>query len=246
MKPSLRALTAMAGGVVALGALATAASGGITGPCSASLAGANVASRGTGATNAPIVVGHDATVPIVMSAQGGLTHVKIMLEFAGISWVVKDKAVTTPVYRDTIPVKDYATYGVGLYKVTGTGTGTGLSCSGSALVRVKGDPFTSVLGIGGLAAALLGATGVFFGGLGAGGGFAPFRVARSSLAGLVAALGVLVLLQEAAILYPTLIVAIVGLALGLVIGAAVAVMPVPTHAHSPRKARTGRPATPAI
>ena len=236
-------------GAVALGIAAMTASGGISGPCSASLAGTDVASRGTGATDKPIVVAHDASVPIVMSASGQLTHVRITIEFAGFSWVVKDKTVKTPVYRDTIPVKDYARYGVGLYKVSGTGSGPGLSCSGSALVKVKGNPLTSIAGIGGIAATLLGATGVFFGGLGATGGTSPFRVARTSVAGLIAALGVLVLLQEAALLYPTMLVAIVGLVLGVALGAAAAIVPSLGHAATTgRKGTgiTGRPATPAV
>jgi len=241
---SLAALTAV--GLAALGLAVATAGADISGPCSASLAGTNVAGHSTGATGKPIVVGHDSSVPIVMSASGQLTHVKIQLEFAGISWVVKDKAVKTPVYSDTIPVKDYATYGVGLYKVSGVGSGPGLSCSGSALVRVKGNPLLSVAGIGGLAATLLGAAGVVAGGIGARGGIRPFRVVRSTLAGLIAALGVLVLLQEAAILYPTMMVAIVGLVLGLGIGAIGAVVPLFGHAASTGTGATGRPATPAV
>jgi hypothetical protein len=242
-----RFATALAAtGFVALAVAAAAADGGISGPCSASLAGANVAARGTGATAKPIVVGHDASLPIVMSAAGRLTHVRISLEFAGISWVVEDRTVTTPVYVDTIPVKDYATYGVGLYKVSGTGTGPGLSCSGSALVRVKGNPLTSIAGIGGVVVTALGATGMLLGAIGPGGAVSPFRVARGSLAGLVAALGVLVLLQETALLYPTLAVAIAALVLGAAAGGGVAFLPSLRHAAPTGTGFTGRPATPAI
>jgi hypothetical protein len=239
-------VAAVAGGVGVLGVAAMTATAGITGPCSASIAGTNVASYGTGATDKAITVGHDSSVPVVLSASGRLTHVRITMEFAGFSWVVKDKTVSTPVYRDTIPVKDYATYGVGLYKVKGVGTGPGLSCSGSALVRVKGNPFLSVAGGVGLGAALLGAAGVLFGGIGARGGIEPFRLARSSLAGLIAAFGVLVLLQQAAILYPTPLVAIVGLVLGVALGTAAAVGPLFGHRAAKGTGVTGRPATPGV
>ena len=234
---------------VALAAIAlpaATANAGISGPCSASLAGTNVAGSGTGATAKPIVVGHDSSVPIVMSASGQLTHVRIELQFAGISWVVKDKVVRTPVYRDTIPVKNYARYGVGLYKVSGVGSGPGLSCSGSALVKVEGNPLTSIAGIGGMGAALLGAVGVFVAGLGATGGIRPFRVVRGSLAGLVLMLGALVLLQEASILYPTALVAIVGLVLGVAVGGLAATVPALVHATPTGKGITGKPATPAV
>ena len=236
---------ALAAGVVALGVAVVDASGGISGPCSASLAGTNVAGNGTGATAKPIVVAHGASVPIVMSSSGQLTHVRINLEFAGISWAVKDKAVKTPVYRDTIPVNDYAKYGVGLYKVTGTGTGPGVTCSGAALVRVKGSALTSYAGIGAIAATLLGVAGVVLAGLGSAAHVSPFRVAFGAIAGLIAALGVLVLLQEAAILYPTMLVAIVGLALGVGVGTVVALRPALGHAATAGKTGSGVTGTPA-
>ena len=213
-------LLPFAAGVAAIGLSAGTATAGISGPCSASLAGVNVGKLSTGATSKAITVRHSATVPIVMRAAGGLSHVKIVLQFAGLSWTVKDKAVKTPVYTDTIPVKNYARYGVGLYKVQGQASGPGVSCTGSALVKVKGNPFASVAGIAGIGAALLGAAGLGAGALGGGGGFRPFSVARSSIAGLIAALGILVLLQQAAVLYPTALVAIVGLAAGLGTGLA--------------------------
>ena len=209
-----------AAAVAVLGLVATTASAGISGPCSASIAGMGVANTGTGATSKAITVAHDASVPVVMSASGALSHVRIVMEFAGFSWVVRDKAVTTPVYRDTVPVKSYARYGVGLYKVQGQATGPGIACTGSALIKVEGSPFTSVAGGVGIAAAALGAFGLVGGMFGGSGGIRPFRVVRGSLAGLVGAFGVLLLLQQAAVLYPTALVAAVGLALGFGLGTA--------------------------
>ena len=78
-------------------------------------------------------------VPLVLTATGGkLQHVKIQLQFAGFSWTVSDKVAHTPVYTDSINVKKYAKYGVGLYKASGVGTGDNFNCTGSALIKVKG------------------------------------------------------------------------------------------------------------
>lgn len=209
-----------AAAIAVLGLVATTASAGISGPCSASIAGVGVANAGTGATSKAITVGHDTSVPVVMTASGALSHVRIVMEFAGFSWVVRDKAVTTSVYRDTVPVQSYAKYGVGLYKVQGQATGAGFSCTGSALVKVEGSPYTSIAGGVGIGAAALGALGLVGGMFGGSGAIRPFRIVRGSLAGLIGGFGVLLLLQQAAILYPTALVAAVGLALGFGLGTA--------------------------
>lgn len=223
MKGKARLLrsVAAAAGVAALGLTAAGANAGIVGPCSASIAGKGVGLAGTGARDQAIVVAKDASVPIVMTAAGTLSHVRVTLAFAGFSWTVKDKAVGSSVYRDTIPVKDYAKYGVGLYKVSGVASGPGVSCTGSALVRVKGSPLTTVAGGVGLGAAVLGGLGVLGSMLGGGGtGISPFRMGRGSIAGLIAGAGGLVLLQQFAVLYPTALVAAIGLALGFGVGGA--------------------------
>jgi hypothetical protein len=212
-------------GLAALSLTATTATAGITGPCTASIAGTSVADRGTGATAEPIVVDNDSSVPVVMGAQQPLSHVKFTMQFAWFSWTVKDKDVSTNSYSDTIPVKRYARYGVGLYKVEGEADGTGLSCSGDALVEVDGNPFTSIAGIVGVVITLLGAVGVLAGGLGGRGAAGLGRVLGGLVAGVLLGLGVLVLLQQAAVVYPTPLVAIIGLAAGIVLGTATAAMP---------------------
>lgn len=67
-------------------------------------------------------------------------------------------------------VSDYATYGVGLYKVTSTATlSSGGSCSGSALVNVTGNPLTTVAGAAAAAGVGVGVAGLAVaGGLAAG------------------------------------------------------------------------------
>ena len=213
-------------GLAALSLAAATATASITGPCTASLAGVNVADRGTGPTDKPIVVAHDASVPIVLTASSGtLSHIHFTMELAGFSFTVKDKAVSEQTYTGTLPVKTYAKYGVGLYRVSGSGTGAGLSCSGSVLVRVQGGLLSSYAGIAALVVTLLGAGGILAGGFGARGGFKILRAIGSALAGLVAGLGAIVLLQQAAVIYPTQVVAIAALVLGGLLGVAAAALP---------------------
>ncbi len=204
--------------LAALSLTATTATAGITGPCTATIAGVSVANQGTGPTAKPIVVKHNASVPVVLTAKGKLAHIHFTMEFAGISWTVKDKAVSDPTYTDTIPVKNYAKYGVGLYKVNGSGNGAGFSCSGTALVKVEGNPLASIAGIVGLVTLLLGGAGVLAGAFMARGGGGAARVVFTGIAGVFAAFGLLVLLQQAAVIYPTPVVAIVGLVLGGLLG----------------------------
>jgi hypothetical protein len=205
---------------VAMGSCCVAgtAAAGVSGPCSATFAGVNVAKLGAGATSKPIQVKHDAVVPIKLQAPRRLTRVKIVLSFVGFSWTVKDKPATTPLYQDSLSVKAYAKYGVGLYKVTGQGNGAGFACSGSALVRVAGSPIGSIAGIAALVAAILGGGGLAAGVLAGRGGVGPFKSVGALLAGLLGAVGGLILLQQAAVLYPTRTVAIIGLAGGAGLG----------------------------
>jgi hypothetical protein len=217
---SLRSRVFLAAGVAAAlaGATAPAGMGGITGPCSATIAGEDVAKAQTGPTSTPITVDEGSSVPIAMTAPGSLSHVKITMEFPGFSWVVRDKEVSTPTYEDTVPVDDYATYGVGLYKVKGVGTGGDFACFGAALVRVKGNPITTVAGGAALGAAVVGLLGVLASVLGGRGGVRPFRSLVSIVLGLLLGAGALVLLQQAAVLYPTTTVGVVLLAGGAALG----------------------------
>ena len=117
----------------------------ISGPCNATINGQNVKNQGTGAFADPITVANDAIVPVTMSAASQISHLKIQVQFAGFSWTVRDKASHGDSWSSDVKVKNYAKWGVGLYKVVGSSGG--VSCSGSALVKVKGNPLTTVAGI---------------------------------------------------------------------------------------------------
>jgi hypothetical protein len=206
----------------------------ISGPCNATINGQNVKNQGTGAFAGPITVANDAVVPVAMSARGEISHLKIQIEFAGISWTVRDKASHGTSWSSDVKVKNYAKYGVGLYKVVGSSssgasvgsTSGGASCSGSALVKVKGNPLTTVAGIVGLIATILGLGGVAgvlmttmrAGSLGIG------KSIGGLLSGLIAGLGLAILLQQFALVYPTPVAAIVTVGLGGLVGLGLAVI----------------------
>jgi len=191
----------------------------ISGPCSATINGQNVKNQGTGAFASPITVENDAIVPVAMSAAGQISHLKIQIQFAGISWTVRDKPSHGNSWSSDVKVKNYAKYGVGLYKVIGSSSG-GVSCSGSALVKVKGNPLTTVAGIVGLVATLLG-----LGGIGGAvmttmraGAIGIGRSVGGLVAGLIAGLGLAILMQQYAIMYPTPTAAIASVGLGGLFG----------------------------
>lgn len=197
----------------------------ISGPCEATINGQSVKDQGTGAFADPITVENDAIVPVAMSAGSQISHLKIQIQFAGMSWTVRDKASHGDSWSSDVKVKNYAKWGVGLYKVVGSSSG-GVSCSGSALVKVKGNPLTTVAGIVGLIATALGLGGIAAavittmkaGSIGIG------KSIVGLLAGLIAGLGLAVLMQEYSVMYPTPAAAIASVGLGGVFGLGLAVI----------------------
>ena len=209
--------------VVALAAVAALASpqaalGEIEGPCQATVAGQNVATRDTSARGEPIKVREKARVPVTMSSQQPITNLTVEIEFAGLSWEVHDAPTEGTSWARTVDVGDYSKYGVGLYKVVGTSSGQDFSCTGSALIEVDGSPLTTVAGLVGLGLAVVGGLGVLWVALRGPGGAPAWGI----VLGLFLGAGVGVLLQQFSILYPTMIVALIvlggGAALGLLMG----------------------------
>ena len=205
------ALAAAAGLTVAPSALAT-----IDGPCQASIAGENVAALETDARSEPIKVRENARVPVRMTSARPITHLTVELEFAGLGIPVHDEPTEGTSWAKVVDVAEYSDYGVGLYKIVGKSTGQGFSCTGAALIEVEGEPLKTPAGIGGLVAAVVGAIGVLR---------LAFRRRASGAAPLVGAFfglllgaGVGVLLQQFALVYPTLIVALIALGGGALLG----------------------------
>ncbi len=222
---ALRIFLAMVGALAFAALAAPAAFAEIDGPCQASIAGENVKGRGTGAMSDAIVVENDATVPVTMSAASEISHLQVQIEFAGISWTVHDDDSSGTSWSKNVNVDDYAKYGVGLYKVIGSSSG-GANCSGSALVKVKGNPLTTVAGIAGLIVGLGGIAGVVgalmmalhSGALGLGSSLLGL------FGGLFGGLGLAVLAQQFALVYPTAGAAAVFVGGGAVVGIGLTVL----------------------
>jgi hypothetical protein len=217
--PRFLAVLALLGLVSLLVAGPAAAS--ISGPCTASIAGEDVTGRDTGPTSDPIVVHEDTSVPVSMAAKTPITHLKIEIGFGPFSWTVHDKPSHGTSWKHDVAVDKYATYGVGLYKVSGSSSGPGLSCTGDALVRVKGNPFTSLAGIGGVVAGGGGLIGLIALALRGRRGRGS-RPVLAVLDGVLTALGFLLLLQQAGRIYPTLPLTLLFVTIGIVLGAGVA------------------------
>jgi hypothetical protein len=196
------------------------ASASISGPCEATIGGQDVASLETGPTSEAVKVEKDGDVLVTMRANRPMTHMKITLEFAGRSWTVEDKDISSDAWAERVAVNDYATYGVGLYLIEGEATGAGFSCTGDGLVDVEGSPFGAVagwaaigmtaLGVAGIVAATIGALRGTRGRFGAG--------LLGLLSGFIGGVGVGVLLQQFSVVYPTQSVAIAEILIGIAIG----------------------------
>ena len=105
-----------------------------------------------------IEVEKDEVLEYQMVAQSPFKNHKIDLEIAGICFNVEDYPIDTdPTWSGTVNVDDYATFGVGLYKVTGAGDlASEETCSGAVLIKIKGNPFTTVAGVAAAAAVISG------------------------------------------------------------------------------------------
>lgn len=148
--------------VGALSAFTGTASAEISGPCGATLNGVDVKGVDSGNRDNDIKVSKDSKVPVVFTSAKGFKSHKIQLEFLSRRWTVSDqKDDGSTQFSDSVNVKDYAKYGVGLYKVVGVGTLVdGTTCTGAATVNVDGNPLTTVAGAvaaGSVAVATVGA-----------------------------------------------------------------------------------------
>jgi hypothetical protein len=213
-------------------ALVPVASADVSGDCRAEIQGQDISGFFTGALDDPLVVSKEAPLSVTMRAQRPISRYKVEVEWAGIPIVVQDRANLGPSWASEVTVDDYAVYGMGLYKIVATSEAQdGVICTAEALVSVEGDqeldPLETVAGIAGLALGLLGLLGVLA---------VAARVGRRRsapflgvLLGAIGAVGVLVLLQQFSVLYPT--VAVTGgiIAVGAAIGLAFSLLGLPAR-----------------
>ena len=143
-----------------LPALALLASADVEGNCSATINGVDVKGLSSSDAGDAIVVKEHTAVPVTMRSADGITHLRVQIEFAGVPWTVRDEPTSGNSWQNTVPVDKYAKWGVGLYKVIGLSEGPAGTCSGSALVRVVGNPLTTVAGAAAAGITAVGALGL--------------------------------------------------------------------------------------
>lgn len=132
--------------------LAAVASAKVVGPCTATIADVDANAASTPQT--AVEVEKDESITVGASAESKFTGHKVMLEFAGIRWTVDERPDDGKSWSGTVDVAKYAKYGVGLYKVIGESTGT--VCTGTAYIKVKGNPLGTVAGAGAVGSAVVG------------------------------------------------------------------------------------------
>ena len=211
--------------VVVMLACASQAAATVGGPCTAEINGEDIGPREVGATSDPIVVSSNRPVSVTMSSERELERLEVELEFSGIRWTVHERPSTGTSWISDVPVDDYSSYGVGIWKVVASSEGAGFTCESAALIEIAVDtrfePLKTPAGLVGLALALVGLLGVVA---------LAVQVGRTrtspifgGLLGAVFGLGLVILVQQFSALYPTVAVtgglvllgAVLGFALGL-------------------------------
>jgi hypothetical protein len=140
--------------------LALQAGADVNGNCSATINGVDVKGLSSSDAGDAIEVKEHTAVPVTMQSAEGITHLRVQIEFAGFRWTVRDEPTSGTSWQNSVPVDDYAKYGVGLYKVIGQSEGPAGTCSGSALVQVAGNPLKTVAGAAAAGITALGVVGV--------------------------------------------------------------------------------------
>jgi hypothetical protein len=143
-----------------LPALALLSSADVNGNCSATINGVDVRGRSSTSVGDAIDVKEHTAVPVTMTSADGITRLRVQIEFAGVPRTVRDEPTSGTSWENTVPVDKYAKWGVGLYKVIGQSEGPAGTCSGSALVRVVGNPLTTVVGAAAAGITALGGLGL--------------------------------------------------------------------------------------
>ncbi|MDQ3671968.1 MAG: hypothetical protein M3364_05965 [Actinomycetota bacterium] len=203
--------------VVVLGlAFAPEALATIEGPCEATIAGEDVVARDTFARSDAISVPQTGAVPVTMTADDSIARLKVAIEFGGVRYTVHDDATSGPTWTSVVPVDEYATYGIGLYKIVGISAGQGFTCEAVALVDVQGTPLETAAGAIGVAMVIVGALGVLSFALR--GGRPGLGTLLAMFLGVVLAAGIGLLLQQYGLFYPTQVASILALVGGAVLG----------------------------
>jgi hypothetical protein len=145
--------------VLALLAVATPAAAEISGPCTGQINGVDVGSHASSDTGQAIQIEKGATLVYSFTSTNGAaaTEWEFSLAYGPYSGVVdtgSNPDGATSAAAGSAPLEDYAWLGVGLYLVSGDILlEDGSTCTGAALIQVKGNPLTTL--VGGASAAIV-------------------------------------------------------------------------------------------
>lgn len=128
----------------------------MTGPCTATVNGHDVASLSASSPSDAIDVKESDTVAVKAQSSSAIGEYRVQLEYAGIHWTVAKGQATDNGWSREVKVSTYARYGSGLYRVHGVSGGSS-ACDGAVLINVDGQPLTTPLGLGAVAFILVGA-----------------------------------------------------------------------------------------
>jgi hypothetical protein len=209
----------------------------LIGPCTAEMAGADMAPMLVGPRDDALTVNRNNLVSVAMESERPIARYTVELEFAGLRWTVHDGDVDDRRWASEVPVDDYSVYGMGLWKVVTTSEGRGFTCEASGLISVEDDhaldPLATIAGLAGLGLALTGLLGV----LGVAGRIGRSRAAPvgGALLGVLLGVGVCVLLQQFSVVYPTVAVAGALIAAGAAFGIAFSLFGLPGRESDARQ-----------
>jgi hypothetical protein len=209
----------------------------LTGPCTATLAGRDMASMLVGPLDDAHRVSRNSLLSVTMTSERPIARFRVELEFAGVRWTVHDQRVSGTRWASEVPVEDYGVYGMGLWKVVTKSEGNGFTCEAEALVDVVDDheldPLATIAGLSGLGLALTG----LLGSLAVAGRIGRSRAAPFSglLLGCLLGVGVCVLLQQFSVVYPTIGVAGALVAAGAAFGLAFSLFGLPGRESDARQ-----------
>ena len=209
--------TALLFAVGAAVGVASPAGAEVAGDCTATMAGRDVAPLSSSKPSDAIKVNSRSQIVAGASSAAPIDGYRVQLAMGGFKWTIATGGASGNSWSRSVSVKKYAIHGVGLYKVIGTSVGAG-TCSGAVLVRVGGrSPLATTAGVAAAALTALGGLGLVAGGVRS--GRRRSGRLRVSLPGIVTGalggLGVIVLLQEYAVAYPTRGLLLTGLAVGI-------------------------------
>lgn len=142
---------------VALAVLVPAALGQVEGGCTATINGEDV----SGAPNASsaITVRQDEVLDVRGTAPGAVSSYRVNMAFGPFKFPAASGSGSGNEWTGRVAVKDYAKYGVGLYRVQAETTGQ--ACSAWFYVKVTGrNPLTTFAGAGAAAITGLGVCGM--------------------------------------------------------------------------------------